>query len=55
MTNTILTASAQDHQADHVMKSKDQGFLASLSDDDLEFAMAISPVFTRTEHLGYFV
>jgi hypothetical protein len=60
MTNTMLTAAAIDHQADWVYtilrdSLRFERELVGLAASDWEFASALSPAFTGTEHLGYFV
>lgn len=53
MTNTILTASAMDVQADFIYTEVLAGVVWEW--DDREFAACISPIYTGTEYLGYFV
>ena len=56
---TILTASAQDVQADQVLRDMFLGAYNGdgndYTEDDRDFALSVSPLGTGTEHIGFFV
>jgi hypothetical protein len=59
-TNTMITASAIDHQADYVYHTlRDNLGYTEIEIFDAaqewEFAAALSPSFNGVDHLGYFV